>query len=172
MAKAKRKRVTGYTVGRSPIRRRKLNGVRRKRRMNAALGSFQRDAVDVVQVGIGGLLGGVAMGMAAKLSGNQYVRGAGAALVGVLLARMVPQARSVAIGFGGAGVMALGMKAMSDAGVAVPGAINATRKLTPAQTKALADAVKRGRAQLNGDLSDVMNGRDLSPVMNGRANVM
>jgi len=153
----RRKRASGYTVGPSRIRRRKLNGTRktasRRRRMNGTTGS---ELTKVVKIAVGAVAGGIVIGMTEGLVKNYYVRAGGTAALGLLLGKVMPAAKDIGTGMAVAGVAGAGMKAMQGAGI-MPGTLNGRKRLSPEQLRQLTAKLKEAGA-LNGEMRTLNEG--------------
>lgn len=152
--KQARRRRTGYTVGPAPIRRRKMNGARRKStrrrgRMHGVSAGIQTNAMNVLQMAVGAIGGGMLIGLAERITPNYYVRAGGTAVVGLMLGRYMPKAKMVGLGIATAGVVGIGTKLLNNAGI-TPGALNGRRTISKEQMKALHDKLKAaGRRSIN-----------------------
>jgi hypothetical protein len=94
-AKPRRKRATGYTVGKGPIRRRKLNGVRKRRRINGVINGKMNTTKIMTAVKGGLLVYGGSRGariLGGKLPGdiNPNLNAAGFILLGGLFHGKAP----------------------------------------------------------------------------------
>lgn len=131
---------------RKSSKRRTVNGAKRKssrrRRIGAAAGSVQQDVVNIAQLAVGALVGGMVIGFTEKIAPNYYVRAGGTAVVGLVLARTMPAAKLVGMGMASAGIVGIGGKLLAKAGVRVAGTLNAARKITPDQMREITAKLK------------------------------
>jgi hypothetical protein len=157
---ARRRRRSGYTVGPAPVRRRKMNGVRRTKsrrrgRIRGISTGVQADAVNVLQMAVGAIGGGMLIGLAERITPNYYVRAGGVAVLGIMLGKFSLKLKPIGLGMATAGVVGVGTKLLNQAGV-MPGALNGRRTLSKEKMAALVAEMKRkglnGRVMtLNGD---------------------
>jgi len=148
---ARRRRRSGYTVGPAPVRRRKMNGARRTKstrrrgRIRGIGTGIQADAMTVAQMAVGAIAGGMLIGVAERIAPNYYVRAGGALVVGLMLGKFMPKAKTVGLGIATAGAVGIGTKLLNKAGV-MPGTLNGRRQLDPAKMRELVATMKaRGR---------------------------
>lgn len=176
----RRRRATGYTVGRAPIRRRKMNGTKRRsyRRTGGMRGitkTIGADAITAAQVGAGLLLSGlVASLIPVKEGGPNWLKPVGVGAAGLLLAGMGPKAlRPVGLGIT-AGAIAIGAKQAFPALPAPMQGLGRIGKASPQQLRQLETAIRnqlasRGTAMVNGIRGDIPGGMAGMPTaMAGR----
>jgi hypothetical protein len=153
-AKPRRKRATGYTVGSSPIRRRKLNGVRKRRKTINGTINGTMNTSKLMNAAKGGVL--VFAGsrgariLSAKVGANlnPNLKAAGVILVGALFHGKAPDLMK--------GVIAEGVGMIADPMLVNAGVMNGPSVINGYLTDDDVDAVEE--AAMNGADDDDYNG--------------
>ena len=158
--KAPRRRMSGKPARRRSTRRRPMRGMSTKGMLDTVS--------DMAQVGAGMLGYGLAAHFARKQwpEASGHVVNLGAVALGVLVGENAKTLKKVAIGFGGA---AIGNSVMNmlPASLMQGGHTRGGARRTPAQEKAIADALAKGREKIADGMSNALNGERQPNTLNG-----
>jgi hypothetical protein len=155
-AKPRRKRATGYTVGKAPIRRRKLNGVRKRRRINGTINGAM-NTNKLMSAAKGGVMVFAGSRGARILSSkvgadiNPNLKAAGVILLGALFHGKAPDLMK--------GVIAEGVGMIADPMLVSAGVMNGAGTINAYLTEEDVDAIEE--AAMNGFEEDnIINGAE------------
>lgn len=164
--KAHQRRAVGYTVGRAPIRRRKMNGAPRRRAMNGT-NQMIDEGIDMAKVALG-MLG---YAMASKFVRQQapevspHIINAGAGILAIVVGGQNKDLKPIATGFGAAAVGNSLLSLMPPS--LMQGHTKKTAPITDRQREMIRAELEKARLKAHESMGSALNGANKIESLNG-----